>query len=96
MRQTSIEIGTKFTIIGKACRHRKMPNIKRRLAYINLLLITTVVACMYNVCPFDGYPPLVIRLLADTKGQASNYNKKKPAMQGITSFFCKTLDLELS
>jgi len=32
-------------------------------------------------------------MLADTKGQAENYNKKKLAMQGITSFFCKALNL---
>jgi len=32
-----------------------------------------------------------MRMLADTKGQATNYNKKKLAMQGITSFFCTTL-----
>jgi hypothetical protein len=31
-------------------------------------------------------------ILADTKGQANNYNKKKPAMQGTADFFFKRGD----
>ncbi len=60
-----------------------------------LILKTGLFVCMYIVCPFDEYPPLAIRPLVDTKGQASNYNKKKPVMQGITGFFSYYIKLIL-
>jgi hypothetical protein len=34
-------------------------------------------------------------MLADTKGQATDYNKKKLIMQGITSFFFTAVELIL-